>query len=636
MESMRSPSAALLQPELVHRSVSEAGSVASSTRSRLSYLAKEFGMLSINSPPSTSNSGLESLSISQVESPAAGTPVSNGSARSMAERVKQYVSAFTPPGQAPASGGIVSPGSSLPPSHSSKSPEIVATPGAPFVTRRRDPQTQAGLPFDTPLSREPLISPATTEGDRSSSLGGQYKELPPLFNPARPLELEQIKTDLLARRRNAKLHEEMAIRELEKYRELVARKSSQSPTSSSSSNSSSPNRIVPPRPSNNRPKKDIGKDDEDSEAQNLSEPPSNDEGADSRGRTGDWLDEQQILKELADSYLPGDTHLSDQPDSSVPARQGAYGSAEDYLVGNYELPGYTESPPPSYGDGKLQGLPDPSSLGQTAAEMDAFTDRLRRDQEAAERAMAYGDCNGGQPIVGDELLQQNDWLIRQVRKSRDEKLALKGKLADMAQARHEQSNFLEQIGAAVRQLRAPPAGNIIIQPKNSDREQALHTYKANTDWDVYVRDFLERAVFNKWDEGTMSSKLRFSLDPKAMEIAVHADPSVVDEFHFATLLTKLKAIFGKAYKEGDAKSQFLGRTQQVGESYQEYMLILQCLYNLAWPGEPVSSKDSKLVDKFVHSILDYKMAEYLWDRDCLTPRCRSSSRRTETLWPGWT
>ena len=117
----------------------------------------------------------------------------------------------------------------------------------------------------------------------------------------------------------------------------------------------------------------------------------------------------------------------------------------------------------------------------------------------------------------------------------------------------------------------------------------------------------------------MSSKLRFSLDPKAMESAVHADPSIVDEFHFGTLLAKLKAVFGKAYKEGDAKSQFLGRTQQVGESYQEYMLVLQCLYNLAWPGEPLSSKDSKLVDKFVHSILDYKMAEYLWDRDCPTP-----------------
>ena len=109
------------------------------------------------------------------------------------------------------------------------------------------------------------------------------------------------------------------------------------------------------------------------------------------------------------------------------------------------------------------------------------------------------------------------------------------------------------------------------------------------------------------------------LNSKAMESAVHADPTIVDEFHCGTLLAKLKAIFGKAYKEGDAKSQYLGRTQQVGESYQEYMLVLQCLYNLAWPGEPLSSKDSKLVDKFVHSILDHKMAEYLWDRDCPTP-----------------
>ena len=181
----------------------------------------------------------------------------------------------------------------------------------------------------------------------------------------------------------------------------------------------------------------------------------------------------------------------------------------------------------------------------------------------------------------------------------------------MAKAREEQFTFLQHVGTAVRQLQAAPAGPIVIQQKKSDKEQPLHTYKAGTDWEVYVRGFLERAAFNNWDEGTMASKLRFSLDPKAMENAVHADPSIVDEFHFGTLLAKLKAIFGKAYKEGDAKSQFLGRRQQVGESYQEYMLVLQCLYNLAWPGEPLSSKDSKLVDKFVHSILDHKMAEYL-------------------------
>ena len=108
-----------------------------------------------------------------------------------------------------------------------------------------------------------------------------------------PFELEQIRRDLLARRRNAKLHEEMAIKEVEKYRELIARKRRQSPTSSSSSDSSSPSPTVPPRPSNNRPKENIGKGDEESEAQNLSDPPSNDEGADSRGRTGDWVDEQE-------------------------------------------------------------------------------------------------------------------------------------------------------------------------------------------------------------------------------------------------------------------------------------------------------------------------------------------------------
>ena len=100
----------------------------------------------------------------------------------------------------------------------------------------------------------------------------------------------------------------------------------------------------------------------------------------------------------------------------------------------------------------------------------------------------FADGSGGQHPAGDELLQQNDWLIRQVRKVRDEKQALKGKIADMAQARQEQFNFLQHVGAAVRQLRAPPAGNITIQPKKSQKEQPLHTYKANTDWDVYVRE----------------------------------------------------------------------------------------------------------------------------------------------------
>ena len=201
---MRSPSAALLQPELVHRSVSEAGSVVSSTHSRLSQLAKEFGLLSIESPASSSNYGLDSLSASQAERPAAGehalsgTPDSNGSARSMADKVKKYVSAFTPPGQAPASGGSVSPGTSLPQAHSPTSPVIVATPGAPFVTQRRGPQSQAGLPLGTPRFREPLSPPATTEGAQSSSLESQYKELPPLHKSATTIELEQIRRDSIS------------------------------------------------------------------------------------------------------------------------------------------------------------------------------------------------------------------------------------------------------------------------------------------------------------------------------------------------------------------------------------------------------------------------------------------------------
>ena len=207
---------------------------------------------------------------------------------------------------------------------------IVATPGAPFVTQRRGPQSQAGLPLGTPRFREPLSPPATTEGGRSSSLESQYKELPPLHKSALTLELEQIKRDLLARRRNAKLHEEMAIKEAEKYRELIARKRRQSPTSSSGSDPTSSGPAVPPEPSNDRPREDIDKGHEESEAQNLSDPPSYDGGADSKGRTGSWVDEQKLLKELADSYLPGDPYPSDQPDSSHPALQGAHGGADGY------------------------------------------------------------------------------------------------------------------------------------------------------------------------------------------------------------------------------------------------------------------------------------------------------------------
>ena len=49
------------------------------------------------------------------------------------------------------------------------------------------------------------------------------------------------------------------------------------------------------------------------------------------------------------------------------------------------------------------------------------------------------------------------------------------------------------------------------------------------------------------------------------------------------------------------------------------MLDLRCLYNLAWPGEAQSTKDAKLIYKFIHTIKDHKMSEYLWDKDCKTP-----------------
>ena len=118
-----------------------------------------------------------------------------------------------------------------------------------------------------------------------------------------------------------------------------------------------------------------------------------------------------------------------------------------------------------------------------------------------------------------------------------------------------------------------------------------------------------------------------------METAVHADPSIVDDFDGRSLLQKLKAVFGKAFKEGDAVARFDTRQQQVSESYQDYMLDLRCLYNLAWPGEAQSTKDAKLIYKFIHTIKDHKMSEYLWDKDCKTPADAVRAARTETLWP---
>ena len=168
-------------------------------------------------------------------------------------------------------------------------------------------------------------------------------------------------------------------------------------------------------------------------------------------------------------------------------------------------------------------------------------------------------------------------------------------------------------------MQAPPVRIVQTEAKPSFQEQPLHPYKPGLDWDVFVRSFLERAAFNGWDDDTIASKLRFSLDVKALETAVHADPSILDDFDCRSLLNKLQTVFGKAFKEGDSVSLFDTRQQEVGESYQDYMLDLKCLYNLAWPGEAQSTKDSKLIYKFIHTIKDYKMSEYLWDKDCKTP-----------------
>ena len=217
-----------------------------------------------------------------------------------------------------------------------------------------------------------------------------------------------------------------------------------------------------------------------------------------------------------------------------------------------------------------------------------------------------------------QLHQDREWLIQQVRQREVEKQNLEKQVQDLAQARDQQNAFLQNLGKAMQTVQASPI-RIVQTENNSNKDQPLHPYKIGLDWDVFVRSFLERAAFNRWSDDMIASKLRFSLDQKAMETAVHADPTILDDFDGRSLLNKLKAIFGKAFKEGDAVARFDTRQQQVGESYQDYMLDLRCLYNLAWPGEAPSTKDAKLIYKFVHTIKDRKMSEYLWDKDCTTP-----------------
>ena len=260
-------------------------------------------------------------------------------------------------------------------------------------------------------------------------------------------------------------------------------------------------------------------------------------------------------------------------------------------------------------------------MGGSPADEQAVRAAMMEEEEAMAQARAQAAAAAGDQPVPEQLqLQQdNEWLVQQVRQRETEKLNLERQVQDMAQARDQQFAFLQNLGRAMQTVQAPPVRIVQTEAKPSFKEQTLHPYKPGSDWDVFVRSFLERAAFNSWDDDTIASKLRFSLDSKAMETAVHADPSILDDFDCRSLLNKLKAVFGKAFKEGDAVARFDTRQQEVGESYQDYMLDLRCLYNLAWPGEAQSTKDAKLNYKFIHTIRDHKMSEYLWDKDCKTP-----------------
>ena len=212
----------------------------------------------------------------------------------------------------------------------------------------------------------------------------------------------------------------------------------------------------------------------------------------------------------------------------------------------------------------------------------------------------------------ERVLQEDNLnLARDLHKQKVEFELLKKQFGALAEVKDDQNKFLQQVNRVMQQVPVAPAvaAAAPVTPKKTEQKPPI--YKAGLDWKIYAQTFTEVAAYNKWSDPTAAIRMRFAIDPKELETAVHVDPSISHTYVYDDLVLKLAAIFGEAYQEGTAKTEYDGRYKLSTESYQTYMLDLMKLYNQAWPQHNIAVRDESLADKFMYSLSDLEMTKYL-------------------------
>ena len=460
----------------------------------------------------------------------------------MATRVEEYLRTYSEVGQAPVMHRPEEPRqvASMPTSRAS--PEIMAPVNAPFVTERMQPRYHRRRGAGTRLFREICIPAAEpTERAPPSSFFGSYQRLPSPRVDDRELDLERKQEELAKLLESAKIQEALATEEVKRYRAMTDERvkslpshglPSTSPSTSTELGRSPPHQAMNKAPATARPspfdrvRMAVAEEREHCFAiiDGLVRAPTPPE------RTGLWVEAQRQLwqpRVTPPPSLRGDRRLEGA--SSVRSEHRSESSPspprDDPIPGIWQ-----EEPYPKKGK-KLEAPPPPDY------EREAFLQARQAAMMEEEEAKAQARASAVPADEADNLLepeqqqlqQDREWLIQQVRQREVEKLELERQVQEMANARNQQNAFLQNLGRAMQTVQAPPI-RIVQTEKDGQKEQPLYPYKIGLDWDVFARSFLERAAFNHWDDDTIASKLRFSLDQKAMETAVHADPSIVDDF----------------------------------------------------------------------------------------------------------
>ena len=169
----------------------------------------------------------------------------------------------------------------------------------------------------------------------------------------------------------------------------------------------------------------------------------------------------------------------------------------------------------------------------------------------------------------------------------------------------QQLSHMDNIG----QLKAPVATGKEILPER---------YNMKMCWKSYVQTFRECAILNGWDPIIAGQRLKLSLNTEARELAQHVAglPAIgpLDE-----IISLLNPVFSNLYGEGRAATEFDLRTKKEGESYQEFVLALYKLFNQAYPGEQMASRDSRVARRFILGLGDLELSKYLIDFDISNP-----------------